>query len=209
MFGGNGEQAQRPKYFGKYPAVVVDNASSGGGAHLAKVKVRVPAILEEDESGDPRPIEVVARPCLPPGFFFVPEVGAHVWVEFGAGELDTPIWVGVWYPDDATPAAAGDTAPSEKQQVIRTPGEHVITLDDDAGTIVIEDKHGNTVTLGSNGIELAGGGAVQKLLTESGARALLDLINAHQHTGYQSTPTSPPTIPLEAGDWFTAKTKAQ
>src|SRR5205814_7880539 len=51
-------------------------------------------------------VEVVsgwALPCAPyggaaeQGFFFIPEVDAGVWVEFEAGNLDFPVWVGTFW----------------------------------------------------------------------------------------------------------------
>jgi hypothetical protein len=229
MLDAEDESLRRPKYFGKYPAVVLDDHPLQG-AHLGKVKVRVPAILEEDENGDPRPIEVVARPCWPPGFFFVPDDGAHVWVEFAAGDVDTPIWTGVWYPDDTPPHDADDNAPTEKQKVIRTSAGHIVTLDDDRETIVIQDKHGNRVTLAqgtvtisqdggasielsnngdavvaANSIKLGGSSASHGLLTDEAQVFLM----THQHVGNMGVLTGPPNVPPFQPTWFTTKTKAE
>lgn len=201
----------RPRYYGKYPAVVLDNGSEG--AHLGKVKVRVPAFLEEDSSGDPRPIEVMARPCLPPGFFFVPDVGAHVWVEFAAGDIDSPLWVGVWYPEDKPPKTSAGTDPTEKQKVIRTSSGHVVTLDDNAEKIVIRDRHENEITLEQGKVTVKGasvmlhnGGEGLELLKKS--QDMLQFLMAHQHTnGNMGSPTGPP-VP-GSNDWFTRVVKAE
>lgn len=228
MLDANEGGLRRPRRYGKYPGVVLDNNPTDG-AHLGKVKVRVPAILEEDAGGEPRPIEVVARPCLPPGFFFVPENGDHVWVEFAAGDVNTPIWVGVWYPEDRPPHDSGGNAPTERQKVIRTQAGHVVTLDDDAAKIVIQDKHGNTLTMeqgkvtvmqkdgasvelanngeatvAANSIKLGSSGAANALLTDQALSYLL----AHQHTGNLGAPTGPPTPPFQP-NWFTRTTKAE
>ena len=177
-FPGVEPQAQEArKYYGKYPGVVLGNAApEDGSAHRGEVLVEVPGILEEDPSGDgERPIQVIAKPCLPPGFFYVPEEDDHVWVEFAAGEIDSPLWSGVWYPDDAPPQTPDGDAPTQFQKVIRTLAGHVVLLDDTDGSeqivvfdgvndnritcdqdgVVLEDANGNTITMDADGIELA------------------------------------------------------
>ena len=73
------------KYFGKYSGLVVDNMDP---EQLGQLRVSVPAIFPEDEL-------MLARPALPYGIFFVPEVGTKVWVEFEGGDTGLPIWTGV------------------------------------------------------------------------------------------------------------------
>jgi hypothetical protein len=215
----------RPRY-GKYPAVVVRNDVEDSG-HTGRIEVRIPGILEEDEAGEPRPIEVIARPCLPPGFFFVPDEGSHVWVEFAAGDVNSPIWVGVWYPEGEPPQTSEGQAPDFKQKVIRTPAGHVVTLGDDAGSIVIKDKHGNVITLDadgatlthkdesttialrSNSVVLAGNADADFLLMKE--TTFRQFVLSHQHSGgNMGALTGPPTPPVPDYDtWFTTKTKAE
>ena len=95
------------RYYGKHAGVVVDNRAPPSGGHRGVLRVRVPAILEETADG-PRPLEVDAHPCLPPGYFCLPKKDDHVWVEFAAGELEHPIWTGVWYPEGQPPFAVTD-----------------------------------------------------------------------------------------------------
>jgi len=79
--------------FGKYRGFVNDNADP---EKLARVKLRVPALLGEAETG-------WALPCLPcgglanQGFFSVPGVGAQVWVELEGGNLEFTIWTGTFW----------------------------------------------------------------------------------------------------------------
>lgn len=164
-----------PRYYGKYAGLVVDNGPPpSGGAHRGQVKVRVPGILEEtpDGSGN-RPLEVLAAPAFLPGFFFIPEIEAQVWVEFVAGDINFPIWTGVWYPEDAAPATADGNAPTEHQKVIRTASGQVILLDDtDDGqkTVIHDEKNGSTITLDRSGIMIettASGGSVTLKLGQS------------------------------------------
>jgi hypothetical protein len=152
-------QRQLPRHYGKYAGLVTDNGPPpGGGAHRGQLKVKVPGILEETSDGTGnQPIEVLAAPAFLPGCFFVPDVGAQVWVEFVAGDINSPIWTGVWYPNDKAPQAAGGNAPTENQKVIRTRSGQVITFDDADGseqTVIKDEKNGSTVTLDQNGITI-------------------------------------------------------
>lgn len=154
---GTAEQRER-RYYGKYGGIVVDNAAQDGGAHRGQIKVRVPGILEEEPGGGAdRPIEVIAAPCFVPGFFFIPEAEAPVWVEFVAGDINFPIWTGVFYPNDAVPNDSDGSAPDEHKKVIRTPSGHVIHLDDTSSSekLVIKDEtNKNTLTMDANGIKV-------------------------------------------------------
>ena len=86
----------RGKYYGKYSGRVVDSADPN---FTGRIKVVVPSVFGEE-------LEVVARPCVPYGHFFIPPSETLIWVEFEAGDPGSPIWVGTWYADDATPAPA-------------------------------------------------------------------------------------------------------
>lgn len=141
------------KYYGKYPGVVLDN-DLPEDSHRGELAVEVHGILEETpDDQSQRPIQVIAKPCFPPGFFFIPEVGDNVWVEFGAGDINTPIWTGVWYPKDKTPGTADGQAPTRFQKVIRTFSGHVIQLDDSdsAEKIIILHKSGSNVEIDQDG----------------------------------------------------------
>ncbi len=176
------------KYYGKYAGVVLNNDPPDNADHRGEVLVEVDGILEEDPSGTgDRALQAIARPCLPPGFFIVPEPKAHVWVEFAGGEIDDAIWSGVWYPKDAPPKTHDGGAPTRDQKIIRTKAGHVILIDDtdnaeqvvvlegksknkitfDKNGIVVEDVNKNKITLSSNGIELDGLGKGRKITIDS------------------------------------------
>ena len=116
----------RSHYFGKYRGVVTDSADPN---LRGRIKVRVPAVL-----GD---AEVWALPCVPyagdkVGFFFLPEPGTAVWVEFEGGDPSYPIWTGCFWADGQVP---DDGKPERK--VLRTGkitrgviGSRAITLAD-------------------------------------------------------------------------------
>jgi len=161
MFPSNGSQpvtqSSLQKYYGKYPGLVTDNEPPADGAHRGEITVQVPGILEETPDGsDSQALEVVAKPCFLPGFFFIPEVGDQVWVEFAAGDINQPLWTGVWYPDDGAPQTAEPAAPDQDQKVIRTASGHVVTLDDKDGDkkIVVHHTSGAFMQLDKDGAVL-------------------------------------------------------
>lgn len=161
------------KYYGKYPGLVFENTAPDGEAHRGELVVDVPGILEETPDGSgQRPIRVVAKPCFPSGFFFVPEAGAQVWVEFVAGDINFPIWTGAWYPEGAVPQTTDGEGPTEFQKVIRTASGHVMELDDDDSKIVILDSNGNRATLDDQGITITDKADNQIIMDSSGVRVV-------------------------------------
>ena len=72
------------KHVGIHRGVVIDNRDP-----LGKGRVRI--------SIDGMPgTNVWAMPCRAPGSTVLPAAGAGVWVMFERGELDSPVWLGVW-----------------------------------------------------------------------------------------------------------------
>ncbi len=111
----------------------------------------VPALFPADEL-------VTARPALPYGYFFVPENGAKVWVEFEGGDSGLPLWTGIQY-------VAGEWADEAKvnppqKRVIKTASGHLIIFDDKDGEAGIEIKdgvNGHDITLNKDGISVKDG----------------------------------------------------
>lgn len=176
------ETSENPRrYYGKHAGVVLDNGPPETGPHRGVLQVEVSSILEEAPSGM-RPIQLRAHPCLPPGFFFLPRKGDHVWVEFASGELEQPIWTGVWYPEGSAPPDAEGAAPTAGQKVIRT-DSHVLTLDDDRESVVIQDGKGHRIELNADGIRFKDGKWDVRL------DQIIDWLLAHQHLGNMGSPT--------------------
>ncbi len=89
------EERYKDKWYGKYRAFVRDNNDP---ERLGRCRLEIPAVLGvgvENWSD-------WAWPCFPYGgnddigMFLVPEEGASVWAEFEGGEVQYPIWTGVW-----------------------------------------------------------------------------------------------------------------
>jgi uncharacterized protein involved in type VI secretion and phage assembly len=161
------------RFFGVCPAQVTDVKDDDG---QARVKVALP--WSPDPSG--ARYEVWARLATMMagnnrGSFFVPDVNDEVLVAFENGDPRRPYVLGaLWNGKDSPPASmdgAGnnntkvlrsrngvkitldDTSGSEKL-VIETPGHQMITLQDGAGTITIQDSNGNEIQTGPSGITL-------------------------------------------------------
>ena len=137
------------KFYGKYPGIIVNVDDP---EKRARVQVSVPTALGEDHL-------VWAMPCSPfagpgVGFFLVPPIGANVWIEFAAGDLEHPIWSGCfWTEEDA-------------QGVCTLPGSFIFktdsitfTIDEaiDEGSILIEHKNGAKIEINDEGIEIDNG----------------------------------------------------
>ncbi|KAM3090253.1 phage baseplate assembly protein V [Phormidesmis sp. 146-35] len=170
------------QYFGKYTGIVKDNRDD---QNLGQIQVSVPTIFPPDEL-------MVARPALPYGFFFIPEVDAKVWVEFEGGDSGLPIWTGIQYVAGEW-AAEAEANPPEKR-VIKTASEHLIIFNDksDEKAIQIQSANGHTITLDKDGIKINDGvnshsltfdanGA--KLQTQSGAKVELTATATKIETG--------------------------
>ncbi|MES3153134.1 phage baseplate assembly protein V [Sphingomonas faeni] len=143
------------RYYGKYRGTVVDNADD---TMVGAIRVTVPAMFGAT-------LAVWAQPCFPSGQFFVPPVGAFVWVEFEGGDRQSPIWVGTFHPTNAAPPETQVKPPDNR--VVHTPGGHTVEFDDtdgaerivirhasnafvaidQAGSVTIANKNGSTVSL--------------------------------------------------------------
>jgi hypothetical protein len=133
------------RYYGKYSGSVVDVADPD---KLGRVQVTVPSVYPPD-------VQVWARPCFPPGHFFVPPVGAAVWVEFEGGDTSYPLWVGTWYPQGTVPPEADVDGATGR--VVHTPSGHLVELSDEDGheKVVVRHKLDSFVSIDEKGSVLA------------------------------------------------------
>jgi hypothetical protein len=155
------------QFYGKYRGTVEDNKDP---LKLGRLKLRVPSVLIDDPDTPDKDESVTdwAWPCLPcggaseQGFFFVPEVGSHVWVEFEEGNLDHPIWVGTFWANPGgtpqTPTEAQDMAGTEqdsepKRRVLKTSSGHFMEFCDISGkeSITIQHKDGAMLKMDEKG----------------------------------------------------------
>lgn len=151
-------------FFGKYRGTVANNVDP---QQQGRIQVQVPAVLGEGRLS-------WAMPCVPyagssVGLFTVPPVGANIWVEFEAGDPDSPIWAGCFWGLGEAPAMPA--LPTTK--VLKTDGI-TLRLDDlpGAGGLTIEVAPPVvalplSLTFDASGIELKHGAASVKLTPAS------------------------------------------
>jgi hypothetical protein len=133
--------ASRQQFWGKYRARVSDN---GDPYKLGRLKLKIPDVLGDKESGWALPSFPLAAAGLTPGsgvgLFLVPPADAWVWAEFEHGDPDKPIWTGCFFPAEASavPAAMAALAPltgvDPDKQVLKV-GKWVVTFAGDTLTI--------------------------------------------------------------------------
>ena len=91
------------RFYGKYRGTVLSDDDPEG---LGRLIAEVPAVLGLTPSS-------WALPCVPPSSaatagLVVPEAGSRVWIEFEGGDVDVPIWSGVfWGSADALSGPPG------------------------------------------------------------------------------------------------------
>jgi uncharacterized protein involved in type VI secretion and phage assembly len=135
----------RSRHFGKYRGTVIDNADP---QKKGRLKVSVPSVL-------PPSLSDWAMPCVPyagpqVGLFAIPPVGAGVWVEFEAGDISYPIWVGCFWGDNEAPQSANPDIKMFKTDKLG------LVLNDSSQTITMGPDSGATVTLTTDAVVTAG-----------------------------------------------------
>jgi len=208
-------QRETTRHYGKYRGTVTDNQDPRS---QGRVRVKVPEVLADVDSG-------WALPCAPyagdtTGAYAVPPVGAGVWVEFEAGDVSRPIWVGGWWGSDKVPTDESGTKATPDVKVTRSEQGLIIALHDDSQTIAVSDSNGSnllkievqagTVTIKAStkvvvdapSIELVANathpGVFGDQLTTY-LNQLVQSINLHMHPGQMAGPfpvtPAPPTAP--------------
>ena len=136
------------RFYGKYRGIVMDNVDT---KKLGRIRAKVETVL-----GDK--ILPWAVPCVPyagknVGIFFIPPIGARVWIEFENGDVCRPIFSGCYWNENDLPDKNYD--PNIK--IIKT--EYAtITINDIAGENKIEietNKEDQKIVMKPNSLELS------------------------------------------------------
>jgi hypothetical protein len=130
--------------YGKYGGVVTNNTDP---LHIGGIRAIVPGVYGDAvESPWARPCAPYAGPGV--GMHVVPPVGARVWVEFEAGDIDRPIWSGGWWDDSDTLSDQTGKPAAAPLKILRSEKGLMVALDDDANTLTLSDADGtNLVTI--------------------------------------------------------------
>jgi uncharacterized protein involved in type VI secretion and phage assembly len=144
-------------FYGKYRGTVANNIDP---QQLGRLQVVVPQVMGSSRLSWALPCVPYAGPGV--GYFFIPPVGARIWVEFEGGDPEFPIWVGgFWDQSSDIPASP----PLAEKKIIKT-DTATLSLDDTpgAGGITIETTTGMKIVLNAQGLEINNGqGASIKL----------------------------------------------
>lgn len=148
------------KYFGKYRGTIVDNLDP---MLMGRLRAVVPDVSPEASAWT-----AICVPLAGPGMgtYFVPPIGAEVWIEFEQGDPDRPICTGghLASPADVPARAIGPDAPI----VLQTRLQHAIVLSDApgaAGGITLSTASGATIVVNDAGITIGNGQGASITLT--------------------------------------------
>jgi uncharacterized protein involved in type VI secretion and phage assembly len=144
------------KYFGKYRGTVINNVDP---EQRGRIQCMVP-----DVSGFA--LTSWALPALPiggllMGLFSVPVIGSGVWVEFEQGNIDYPIWVGVYWGSAAdVPTLSHLLVPGVPGIAMQTALQNGIVLSDvpgPTGGIMLMSTTGAMILINDVGITISNG----------------------------------------------------
>lgn len=169
------------QYFGKYRATVQVNVDP---EQKGRLMLNIPDVLGEIPSTWAEPCVPLAGPTGPGmGVYFVPPIGAGVWVEFEHGNPDLPIWTGCrWGQTSDLPLAATGGNPADPNLVIQSLMQHSIVVSDmppstpppvmppvpPTGGIILRSASGAAIVVNDAGVFLSNGkGATIQLLGPS------------------------------------------
>jgi uncharacterized protein involved in type VI secretion and phage assembly len=179
LLGEQAPAAQPGRWYGVYPALVVDLVDPEG---QGRVRIRLP--WSPDEGGDD--YEAWARLATlmagsERGSWFIPDPDDEVLVVFEAGDPRRPYVIGaLWNGVDAPPETMDssgsneikslrsrngvkvtlDDASGQEKLLLETPGGQMLQLKDGPGVVEISDSNGNSVTLDSGGVTVNASAAV-------------------------------------------------
>jgi uncharacterized protein involved in type VI secretion and phage assembly len=143
------------RYYGKYPATVVNNTDP---MQLGRIQALVPGV-----PGYEKAPTTYALPCVPfagkqRGVFVLPERGAAVWLEFVRGDPRYPIWVGgYWTTAAEVPALALASNPLLPSIVLQTSVKTMLSISEAPGIGVLIRSGKNLISLGDAGIVISNG----------------------------------------------------
>src|SRR5208282_1674519 len=82
-------------FFGPYKGICTNNQDPGG---LNRIKAVVPQLF-----GNASTETDWALPCSPVGYPALPNPGQGVWLTFEGGDINYPVYLGMWEPGAANP----------------------------------------------------------------------------------------------------------
>ena len=152
------------KKYGKYRGLVLNNIDP---EQRGRLLIQIPDVLGLS-------ISSWALPCVPlsgmqMGAYFVPLIGAGVWVEFEGGDVDYPIWTGgFWSTAAEVPALALAGVPGVPNIVLQTSGQNTLLISDlpgPTGGIMLKSPTGASIIVNDTGIYIQNGKGASLIMT--------------------------------------------
>jgi len=145
----------RGPFWGKYRGTVVANNDP---LFRGRLICNIPDVLGDVPSTWVEPcIPLSGATGLPMGIYLVPPVNAAVWIEFGHGNPDEPIWVGCqWASASDVPPMALAGMPASPNIVFQTSGKNLVVMSDlpgAAGGIMIQSGS-STLSINQTGVSI-------------------------------------------------------
>lgn len=147
------------KYFGKYRGTVINNIDP---EQRGRILAMVPDVLGMVPSSWCEACVPLAGPTGPPmGTYFVPPIGAGVWIEFEQGDPNHPVFTGCRFGLAAeVPTLAFAGLPISPSIVLQTAGQNTIAISDlpgPTGGIMLKSATGATLIVNDTGIYIQNG----------------------------------------------------
>ena len=147
------------EYIGKFRGTVLNNLDPMQRGRLQLLVPDVTGLLPSTWAEACVPL---AGPTGPPmGTFFLPPIGAGVWVEFEHGSVDKPIWTGCrWGSPTDIPPLSKVGIPASPNIVMQTLGQNSISISDlpgPTGGIMLKSTTGASITVNDTGIYIQNG----------------------------------------------------
>jgi uncharacterized protein involved in type VI secretion and phage assembly len=148
--------AEPNKFYGKYRGTVITNVDP---LQTGRLLVTVPDVHGIAPSSWAMPCFAFAGKQM--GEWALPQIGAHVWVEFEQGDPDRPIWTGCYYGSAAeVPALALAAPPVTPNIVIQSQGQNTLMISDvpgPTGGILLKTLTGAFISINDVGITISNG----------------------------------------------------
>jgi len=148
-------ETDRKLYLGKFRGTVLNNVDP---QQIGRLLVTVPDVPLASSSW--------ALPCFAfsgtqSGAWWLPSIGAGVWVEFEQGDPDYPIWTGCYYGSSSeVPSMALAAPPAVPNIVLQTTAQNILMLSDvpgPSGGIMLKTTSGAFISISAVGITISNG----------------------------------------------------
>jgi uncharacterized protein involved in type VI secretion and phage assembly len=154
------------RFYGKYRGIVVQNVDP---ELRGRIMCIVPDVLGVVPSSWCEACAPLAGPTgAQMGAYFVPPIGAGVWIEFEQGDPGRPIFVGCRFASGDVPVLALAGLPISPNICLQTAGQNTLVISDlpgPTGGIMLKSATGATLIVNDTGIYIQNGkGAMITLL---------------------------------------------